>query len=619
MLTNRTGIQLFSSAAQPSLLDFTGSAKTNGGFSALVAFKADAVETTAKNTVLVNHGNPAEPSSFGLKFDASGAMQAFLGGTTYTKAGNAVQDGDTVVYALSYDDQTGAVEFWDSKNTNSLVVTNQPFAKLSSTQRLRLGTSDNNGQWFNGMIGEVKIYQGKLDSAALVAEGQLLATKWGATPPPPPVVISTNVELLVQLDATLPASVDTNAFGEVISWLDQTTNANDAVTQSGFTILYPSVSLSASGKAGLDFGTNKNNMILFNPGIAQDQFLDYTGIYSNRTGFAVLVAFKADSIQPGNIRNPVLANNGNALDPKGFGLRYSDSGQMEVFAGGQAYYKSGAVVAPGDTIVYAFNYDSVTGGFEFWDSKNNSSLNGATIPKGNFSSSQNFYIGSSLNPSQFMDGMVGEVKIYTGKLDASTFQTERDALAVKWGTAVANTNADLADLVLSDGTLTPGFDSGVFTYTASVANSVTNISITPTTAYYSTFVEAQVNGGGYIYNTNLSFLPDGYPVLSSGYPIGPLALNEGANTVDVRATAENPAFTKTYTVTVTRAAGAPAPEPIMTTVSGGSLILNWTDPSWKLATGTNVTAITNIVSGAASPYTNSLGSEPQRYFRLVYP
>jgi hypothetical protein len=33
---------------------------------------------------------------------------------------------------------------------------------------------------------------------------------------------------------------------------------------------------------------------------------------------------------------------------------------------------------------------------------------------------------------------------------------------------------------------------------------------------------------------------------------------------------------------------------------------------------TNVTAITNIIPSATSPYTNSL-SEPKRFYRLVYP
>jgi hypothetical protein len=131
--------------------------------------------------------------------------------------------------------------------------------------------------------------------------------------------------------------------------------------------------------------------------------------------------------------------------------------------------------------------------------------------------------------------------------------------------------------------------------------------VTPTAASANSVISVQVNGGG-------------YANVTSGSPSGLLDLNVGTNTVDVRVTAENQAFAQTYTVTVTRAASlAPTPENITRAVSGSNLILSWTQPSWKLATGTNVTAITNIIPGATSPYTNSLGSDPQRYYRLIYP
>jgi hypothetical protein len=65
-------------------------------------------------------------------------------------------------------------------------------------------------------------------------------------------------------------------------------------------------------------------------------------------------------------------------------------------------------------------------------------------------------------------------------------------------------------------------------------------------------------------------------------------------------------------------APGPTPEPIIFSTSGGNLVLSWTQPGWKLATGTDIFSVTNIISGATSPYTNNLG-DAQRYFRLVYP
>jgi len=257
-------------------------------------------------------------------------------------------------------------------------------------------------------------------------------------------------------------------------------------------------------------------------------------------------------------------------------------------------------------VIYAFNYDEKTGVIEFWDSKNKSSLTATNTAYGNFASAQILRLGTSDNNGQFFDGMVGEVKIYAGKLNTAALIAEGQSLATKWGAQVATTNDYyLSNLVLSSGTLAPGFTTNGLSYTASVGNAVSNLTVTPTAFSANSVISVQINGGGY---TNIT----------SGSPTDLLALNEGANTIEVKVTAENQAFSQTYMMTVTRASSAPTPENITSTVSGGNLILSWTDPSWKLATGTNVTAITNIVSGATSPYTNSL-SEPKRFFRLVFP
>ena len=83
----------------------------------------------------------------------------------------------------------------------------------------------------------------------------------------------------------------------------------------------------------------------------------------------------------------------------------------------------------------------------------------------------------------------------------------------------ASSNADLSDLTLSDGTLTPAFDSATTSYTANVPNSTSSITVTPTAADANATIAVQVNGGGYA------------PV-TSGMPSSSLPLNVGANTVD---------------------------------------------------------------------------------------
>lgn len=613
-ITNRSGVDLFTGAQQTNWLDFAGAAQANGGFSALVAFKADSILTNnSRNAVLVNHGNQATPNAFGLRFDDFGTMEVFLGGTTHQKSGPKVNAGDTVVYAFTYDARTGAIQFWDSKSQSSLLATNVAFGNFASTQNLRLGTSDNNGQRFDGMVGEVKIYKGKLSSTALVAEGQSLATKWGAES-----IINTNAVLIQHLDADVPSSV-IDVGGQVLTWFDQSGNLNDASPTTGTgagTPLYPSASLSGSGKAGVDLGTNtwpvigitnRSGMDLF-AAASQTNWLDFTGAAFTNGGFSALVAFKADSIRTDvSARNPVLVNHGNSAIANSFGLRFNAAGAMEAFLGGQTYLKTNnAPVKAGDTVVYGFNYDELTGVIQFWDSKNNSALVATNTPFGNFASTQKLRLGTSDNNAQQFDGMVGEVKIYRGKLSTAALLNEGQALATKWGATLAKTNDFyLLNLVLSSGTLSPTFSSNVLSYAASVPNSVSNLYVNPTAASAGSVISVRINGGAY---TNVT----------SGSFSGELPLNEGTNTVEINVTAENQAFSQTYTVNVTRASGSPTPESITRTVSGGNLILSWTQPAWKLATGTNVTAITNIIPSATSPYTNSL-SEPKRFYRLVYP
>lgn len=100
---------------------------------------------------------------------------------------------------------------------------------------------------------------------------------------------------------------------------------------------------------------------------------------------------------------------------------------------------------------------------------------------------------------------------------------------------VASNNANLASLALSSGTLTPAFASGTISYTASVPNATTAITVTPTTADAGATVK--VNG----------------TTVASGSASGSIPLAVGPNTITTVVTAQDGTTTKTYTVTVTRA------------------------------------------------------------------
>ncbi|MCU0772851.1 MAG: hypothetical protein MUE94_13935, partial [Verrucomicrobia bacterium] len=240
--------------------------------------------------------------------------------------------------------------------------------------------------------------------------------------------------LIQYLDATVAASITTNASGTVTAWNDLSGSGNCATCGGAVqgTPKWPSASLSATGLRGVDMGTNRNGFRLWST-TAQDAWLDFTGAASGKSGFAVLVAFKCDGIVTnGSGFDPVFANHGAPLTANSFGLNFLTSGQLSFYALGAQYPRAGTAVQAGDTVVMAFNYNAATGAYEFWDSKNSSSATGTLAANGNFSSVQTLYLGTTENPGQQLNGMIGEVRVFDSVLSAVQFQTEREAMAVKW-------------------------------------------------------------------------------------------------------------------------------------------------------------------------------------------
>ena len=155
--------------------------------------------------------------------------------------------------------------------------------------------------------------------------------------------------------------------------------------------------------------------------------------------------------------------------------------------------------------------------------------------------------------------------------------------AIAWMVpAETSTDATLSALTLS-GINFGAFSSATTSYTASVANSVSQTTVTPT-----------VNHSGATYVIKLGGVVDADRVI---------ALSVGSNVITVEVTAEDDSTTKTYTVTVTRAA-APisAPDLVVPFVSTFTNLYRY-DPSFTL--GVNVV---NQGSGAS-------GSTTLRYYR----
>jgi len=101
----------------------------------------------------------------------------------------------------------------------------------------------------------------------------------------------------------------------------------------------------------------------------------------------------------------------------------------------------------------------------------------------------------------------------------------------------SSANDNLSALKLSVGTLSPAFDAATLNYTESVPNTQNSIKETATVADAAATVK--VNG----------------TAVTSGTASTGIALNVGANTITTVVTALDGTTTKTYTITVTRAAG----------------------------------------------------------------
>ena len=132
----------------------------------------------------------------------------------------------------------------------------------------------------------------------------------------------------------------------------------------------------------------------------------------------------------------------------------------------------------------------------------------------------------------------GAISLAVGTNMVATVVTAQDGTTTKTYTLTVtrapSSNANLSSLVLSAGTLTPGFASATTSYAASVTNVTTSLTVTPTVADGTATVK--VNG----------------VIVLSGSPGGPISLAVGANTIAAVVTAQDGTTTKTYTVIVTR-------------------------------------------------------------------
>ena len=149
-------------------------------------------------------------------------------------------------------------------------------------------------------------------------------------------------------------------------------------------------------------------------------------------------------------------------------------------------------------------------------------VNGATVSSGSASNAILLSLGNNSIPV-VVTAQDGTTNTYTVVVTVTS-------------TSGVSNNANLSNISLSSGTLSPVFASGTTNYTATVSNATNSITLTPTTS-----------------DANAVVTVNGNPV-ASGVASGSLNLNVGSNLVTTVVTAQDGVTVNTYTVNVTRAA-----------------------------------------------------------------
>ncbi|KAB2902819.1 MAG: DUF4347 domain-containing protein [Burkholderiaceae bacterium] len=213
-------------------------------------------------------------------------------------------------------------------------------------------------------------------------------------------------------------------------------------------------------------------------------------------------------------------------------------------------------------------------------------LGGLSQGSYSFTITQSGTFSATLSPGSFFNN-VNEIRI-TAAAGASGVCGD-----VLMGEGIANivfddpvnTDATLYALSTSAGTLVPSFAAGTTSYTIAVPNTTAALTVTPTTT----------NGAATV-------AVNGTPV-SSGQASGSIPLNVGSNSIPLAVKSSDGTTTKTYTVTVTRAA------PSVATLSSLSLSSGTLNPVFASGTtGYAASVPNNTTSIAVTPTATDAGA-----------
>ena len=158
-----------------------------------------------------------------------------------------------------------------------------------------------------------------------------------------------------------------------------------------------------------------------------------------------------------------------------------------------------------------------------------------------------------------------------------------------------STVATLSALTLSVGTLTPGFTSGVYSYTASVSRETATLTLTPTVTAAGATVGVRLGTTG-------AFTP-----VTSGSASEPFTLASGANTFQLQVLAPDGVTTQIYEVVVTQRARPTVTSPTTTSITATSARLGGNVTADGNASVTDRGIVLSLTSTNPDPIVNGNG------------
>ena len=168
----RNDLELFDATETSALLDFSGAAAGNSGFTLLVACRVDMVDPSNDQYIL---GTRNTNGNFMLWFDNNGDITCKVNNNTNSDGELPYAAGDTIVLGVSYEAATGNIWFYESKNDVITTATKPANGDWDAGNPLVLGEAKptaNSSNFFRGAFGEVMVFNEYIDTATA---GQYIA------------------------------------------------------------------------------------------------------------------------------------------------------------------------------------------------------------------------------------------------------------------------------------------------------------------------------------------------------------------------------------------------------------------------------------------------------------